>query len=337
MTDYFRFGILICLILVIGVFFAGCSSESTSTVATPVPTTAPVAQYVAGDIIAKTASGGESQLYVIKKYDAATDEYERAWIYKNADGSWGHFIDSRTDRSTRKIVEKVYPAKVAHVSISAITVITPTVATAVPTTYVGDAPVVSSVSPGNAAQDATVTVTITGKNFQNGAVAKLVSAGFAPVTGSAASVSATSISCTFNLNGLDKGSVNIVVMNPDGRSDILQNGFVIGEASPVVTSISPNTIAMNDTATSYTVYGKNFNSAIKVSFIRGSTEIVCINPSAFDSTKITCGPITFDLRNSATVGIWDVKVVNIDGAASGTLSQKFTVTADVATTTTSSS
>ena len=175
----------------------------------------------AGDIIAKTASGGETQLYVITKYDASKDEYERAWIYKNNDGSWGHFIDNRTDRSARKIVEKVYPVSVAHVTVSSIPVVTPTVATVVPTTLSGDGPAVTAISPKSGAKDATVTVTITGTNFQTGAVPKLVSPGYAPVTGSAVSVTSTSITCTFVLSGLDKGSANIVVMNPDGRSDIL--------------------------------------------------------------------------------------------------------------------
>jgi hypothetical protein len=328
MTGHFRFGIIICLILVFGVFFAGCSNESASTAAvTTEPTTvAPVAKYSAGDIVAKTDSGGEQQLYVIMRYDSSADEYERAWIYKNADGTWGHFYDSKTDRSPRKIVEKVYPAKVAHVDISAVPVATRTLATPVPTTYVGDAPVVSSISPASAAKDATVTVTITGKNFQTGAIPKLVYPGNAPVTGSAVSVAPTSITCTFVLSGLEKGSANIVVLNPDGRSDILQNGFVIGDAAPIVTGITPAAAELNDVDASYTIYGQNFKSAVKISFIKGSTEILCINPSYFDSTKVTCGPIFFDPKKGATEGLWDVKVVNIEGSQSSTLMQKFKVT-----------
>jgi hypothetical protein len=323
-------GSILCLFIVIGVFFAGCSNESTPAAVTTVPTTGSATLFSPGDIIAKTASGGETQLYVITKYDSAKDEYERAWIYKNSDGSWGHFIDTHTDRSSRKIVEKVYPVKIAHVTVSAIPVVTLTVATPVPTTYVGDAPVMSAISPANAAKDATVTVTITGKNFQTGAVPKLVVPGFAPVTGSAVTVSSTSITCTFNLNGLETGSANIIVLNPDGRSDILQNAFSIGAASPVITGITPLTAAMNDTDATYTIYGQNFQSAVKVSFVKGSTEIICINPIDYDSTKIVCGPISFSLKNGASVGIWDVKVLNIDGALSGTLSQKFNVVNETA-------
>ena len=325
MTDQFRFGIPICLILVIGVFFAGCSSDSSTASTTPVPTTAAGAQYSPGDIIAKTASGGE-QLYVITKYDSVKDEYERAWIYKNADGSWGHFIDSRTDRSTRMIIEKVYPVKVGHVTISSIPVVTQTVPTAVQTTYVGASPVVSSVSPTNGAKDATVTVTITGKNFQTGAIPKLVSPGSVPVTGSAVSVTPTSITCTFVLKGLEAGSANINVLNPDGRSDTLQNSFMVGEASPIISSISPSTAELNDEEASYTINGQNFDAAVIVSFIKGSTQILCINAKDVDSTKVTCGPISFGSGNGATTGSWDVKVTNIESSRSGTLTQKFTVT-----------
>jgi hypothetical protein len=329
MTDKNRFGFLICLLLIIGVFIAGCSSESPSTsTVTPVVTTPSQAQFAAGDIIAKTASGGESQLYVIIKYDPVKDEYERAWISKNNDGSWGHFISNKTDRSARKIVEKVYPVSVAHVTVSSIPVVTPTIATVVPTTLAGDAPSVTAISPKSGATDSTVTVTISGTNFQTGAVPKLVSPGYAPVTGSAVSVSSTSITCTFVLTGLDKGSANIVVMNPDGRSDILPNAFMIGEAGPVITGITPNSAEINATEMTYTLYGSNFQSGIKVSFIKGSTEIVCINPVYSDTTKVTCGPIAFSKKNSGTFGLWDVKIVNIDGGLSGTYSQKFTVKND---------
>ena len=78
----------------------------------------------------------------------------------------------------------------------------------------------------------------------------------------------------------------------------------------------------------YTLYGSNFQSGVKVSFIKGSTEIVCINPVYSDATKVTCGPVAFSSKNSGTFGLWDVKLVNIDGGQSGTYSQKFTVKND---------
>jgi hypothetical protein len=148
------------------------------------------------------------------------------------------------------------------------------------------------------------------------------------VTGTATSVSGSSISTTFNLNQKDQGKYNIIVTNPDGRSDILPDAFTIGDAAPVVNSIIPDTAEMNDTESTYTINGQNFKTGVTVTFLKGSTVISCINGNAVDSTKISCGPISFTLSNDASAGIWDVKVLNIDGGQSGILSQKFTVTND---------
>jgi len=321
-------GILFCLLLVASMIIAGCSSDSGGTsTSTTVPTAAPVAKYVAGDIIAKTNSGSEQQLYVITKYDSATDGYTRAWIYKNSDGSWGHFIDSKTDKSPRTLVEKVYPVKIAHVTVSSVPVITPTATVAANITYIGEGPTVTNITPTNGVKDGSVMVTITGNNFVTGAIPKLVQPGSAPVTGTATSVSSTSITTTFNMYQKDSGTYNVIVVNPDGRSDILPSAFTIGEGGPVITSISPNSVGMNQTGVSFTINGQNFKTTgVKVSFLQGSTEIVCVNADASSATQITCGPVAFKQSNGASVGLWDVIVLNIEGQQSGTASQKFTIT-----------
>ena len=55
-----RFGMFLCFLIIAGVLIAGCSDQSNNSVTTPVPTTAPQAKYIAGDIIAKTSAGGIS-------------------------------------------------------------------------------------------------------------------------------------------------------------------------------------------------------------------------------------------------------------------------------------
>lgn len=321
-----RIGILLCLLLIAGVLIAGCSDQSDNSAATAVPTTTiPQALYSAGDIIAKTSSGG-SQLYVITGYDAKTDQYERAWIYQNSDGSWGHFIDSRTDTSDRAIVEKVYPVKIAHITLSSIPVITPTPVVIANVTYVGQGPSVDNITPSSAAQDATVTVTITGSNFQTGAIPKLLQPGSAAITGSAVSVSTTTITATFDLSQKDSGDYNVLVINPDGRSDTLQNAFTIGNAAPVIYSITPNSAEMGDMIDSFTISGQNFKTTgVKVTLIQGATIFDCSSADVIDATKVTCGPVSFKTSNGAVVGAWDVRVLNIEGGQSGTLSQKFTL------------
>lgn len=316
------------ILLCAGVLIAGCSDSSgtsDSSVAPAASMTSAAAVYSAGDIIAKTDGGGD-QLYVILGYDSSTDKYERAWIYRNSDGTWGHFIDKRTEKSPRTVVEKVYPVKIDHVTVSAVPVVTPNVAAVATITYVGSSPVVSSVSPSSGVKDATVTVTITGKNFQDGATTSLMQPGSGMVTGTATSVSSTSVTTTFNLYGLESGAYNVRVMNPDTRSDTLQNAFTIGSALPVVTSVTPNEAEMNETVASFTVVGQNFKtSGVKVTFILGSTEIDCGSTSVYDSTKLFCGPVGFKSATGAKVGSYSVRVLNIEGQQSGTGTGKFTL------------
>jgi hypothetical protein len=338
MNANLRFGLFLCLLLFAGVLMAGCSGQSDTSATDTVATTAvPVAKYTAGDIIAKTSEGGD-YLYVIKQYDSSTDQYERAWIYKNADGSWGHFIDSKTDKSDRALIEKVYPVKIGHVTVTSVPVITPTPVVVANVTYVGLGPSITSISPTSAAQDATVTITITGTDFQTGAIPKLIQPGSAAITGSATSVSSTSITTSFNLNQADGGHYNVLVTNPDGRSDSLQNAFTVGEGSPVVTSISPSTAEMGDMIDSFTINGQNFKTTgVKITFLLGSAVIDCTSAEVVDTTKITCGPVSFKSSNGAAAGSWDVSVLNIEGQQSGTLSQRLIITNSTATTTTTSS
>jgi hypothetical protein len=304
-----------------------CSSDSGDT-STPVPTTAPVAKYGAGDIIAMTDSGSAQQLYVITKYDSATDEYTRAWIYKNSDGSWGHFIDSKTEKPiSRQLIEKAYPFKAGHVTVSSVPIITPTVAVAANITYIGEGPTLSTITPKTGVNGGAATVTLTGNNFQTGAVVKLIQAGTGSVTGTGTSVSTTTITTTFNLNQLNSGSSDVLVINPDGRSDILPNAFTLGEGGPVITAISPNSVGMNQTDVSFTISGQNLKTTgVTVTFLQGSTEIPCVSPAASSATQITCGPVAFKKSYGATVGLWDVKVLNIDGQQSTTASQTLTIT-----------
>ncbi len=325
MTDKFRFGFLICLFLIIGVFFAGCSDESSTTDATPTVTTTTAAQFTAGDIVARTTSGGETQLYVITKFDSAKDEYERQWIYRNADGSWGHFIDNRTERAARTIVEKVYPVTVAHVTLSAIPIVTPTFATPVPTILSGNAPSVTAISPASGATDATVTVSIAGTNFQTGAVAKLLQPGSPAITATGVSVAATKIDCTFNLYNAETGSYNVIVTNPDGQTGSRSSIFTIGDPAPIISSVIPNKLEINELS-GLVISGQNFNDGVKVSLIKGTFEIPCVSPVSSSGARITCDlDLNANRYPQVTFGEWDVQVLNIEGSQSGIWTKKFSI------------
>jgi len=326
MENKVRNGLVICALLVFAVLIAGCSDQSSAGTTTTVPTTAPPqAKFAAGDIIAKSASSTDPMLYVITQYDTKNGMYTRAWIYKNADGSWGHFRDNKTEKVERTLVEKVYPVKIARVTVSSIPIVTPTIPPTAVETLSGSAPTVTGISPASGAKDAVVGVTITGTNFESGATAKLARAGYPFITGTGVSVSSgTSIGCTFSLSGAEEGSYNVMVTNPGGQSDTKMGAFSIGQAPPIVESFSPTTAGLNSTQLAFVINGQNFKEGVKVTFVQGATELVCINPASLDTKKISC---VIDLRvsNGAKAGDWDVKVLNIDGQQTGTATGKFKV------------
>ena len=316
------YGLLITIILISGVLIAGCSDQSLA--GTTIPTTAaPNAKYIAGDIIGKTASTTENMEYVITKYDSSTDQYTRQLLYKNPDGSWGHFINNKTgEKVERTLVEKVYPVKISHVNISSIPIITPTVPPTVTTVLSVNAPGISGISPATGGSNATVSATITGDNFRSGATAKLMRAGYPPIFATGVSVSSsTTIDCAFSLLKAEKGSYNLVVTNPDGQSDTEVGAFTITDPIPVISGVSPSQGAINEVL-SLIINGQNFKDAVKVSIIKSSNEIVCTSPVSTDSTKILCN---IDLKG-AVAGDWDVTVLNIDDQQKGTWNQKFQVT-----------
>ena len=197
-----EFWFLVAGLVVLFAIFAGCSGESSQ--ATPVPTiTAVGPKFVAGDIIAKTASSTDS-VWLIAKYDATTDKYERAFTYKKSDGSW-YRKDELTELADRAMTEKLYPAKVTHVSsLSAVPVVTPTTipvttsATATATTAPLAAPTVTGITPNSGMAGATVNITgIAGTNFRSGAIVRL-EWGAAPIAGSSVTiVSESNITCQF--------------------------------------------------------------------------------------------------------------------------------------------
>jgi len=320
-----RYGLLISILLISGVLIAGCSDQVPAD-SIPITTTAASNEkYVAGDIIGKTASATETMSYVITKYDSSTDQYTRQMLYKNPDGSWGHFINNRTEKVERTLVEKVYPVKIGHVTVSAIPFVTSTVPPTVATTLSGNAPGISGISPTTGGSDATVSVTISGDNFRSGATVKLLRAGYSVLYATGVSVpSATKIECIFSFSKAEKGSYNLIVTNPDGQSDTKVGAFTLGDSPPVISGVSPRQGALNDTI-SLTINGQNFKEGVKVTIIKSSTEIVCTSPVSTDSTKILCN-LDLKTTNGAVAGDWNVTVLNIDSQQKGTWNQKFQIT-----------
>ena len=316
--------VILGLILVLGVFVAGCSSEPSSGTTTTVPTTAAVqvTKFVSGDIIAKSSTSTDS-IWLILAYDKTTDQYERALIYKNSAGAWGYRTNNNTDKLSRATIEKLYPVKISHVTVSSVPVVTPTVPTTVPTTLSGSAPSISNISPTSAATGDFVTMTILGSDFQNGATVKLVQAGYPPVTATGVSVSSTSITCTVSLSGLEKGYATIRVTNPDGQYGDIENKFTIGEAGPIISGVSPATGARNTTISPLIITGQNFKAPVLVTLTKNSLVLTCYDSiPSIDGTRITCNLII----GTSPLGDWTLTVTNIGGSKSVPWSHMFSVT-----------
>jgi len=321
MIKHFWYGILISLLLISGVFIAGCSDQSPAGNTTPATTTAAyTAKYAAGDVIALKASS--TNYYVILNYDRSTDQYTRQLIDKNSDGTWGHFVNNVSEKYDRAFVEKAYPVKITQVKINTIAILTPTIPPTVIITPSGSSPVIKAISPTRGGTDATVSVTITGSNFQNGATVKLVGAGIIQAIGVTVS-SSTTINGILKFSGAEKGSYNVIVANPDGQSDTLVGGFIVGEPAPTIASVTPDKGIYNETV-NLIVTGQYFTNPAKVSLSRGTEQLTPSNIQWKDATKITCD---LTIPSGTTTGEWNVTVTNIADKLSGTWNRPFKVNA----------
>ena len=351
-----RNGIVLILagILLLAVLSAGCSDNGQSgTNLTTVPTTALMAKFTAGDIIAKTATSTDTFLLIVK-YDAATDRYERALAYKKSDGSW-YRKDDRTEVTGRSVIERIYPAKVAHVvSLGEVPVVTPTAAATVPTvtattttTTAYPAPTVSSILPNTALAGTVVTIrSISGTNFRPGASVRLTNVTVSSsISGTSVTAqSASNITCLFSIpSGAIAGTWNVTVTNPDGQAATLGNAFTITNTttttttttttstatttattappSPTVSGITPNSGTAGMQVNITNLAGSNLLNVTSVKLTKsGQPDITATNVSIVSSSRVTG---TINLAGAAS-GQWNVLVSNSAGQ-SGIGTNLFTV------------
>jgi len=324
-----RNGIVLILagILLLAVLSAGCSDNGQSgTNLTTVPTTALMAKFTAGDIIAKTATSTDTFLLIVK-YDAATDRYERALAYKKSDGTW-YRKDDRTEVTGRSVIERIYPAKVAHVvSLGEVPVVTPTAATTAPTVTVTatttsyPAPTVSSILPNTGLAGTVVTIrSISGTNFRPGANVRLtnVTSSSAIFGTSVTAQSASNITCLFSIPSVAiAGTWNVTVTNPDGQAATLGNGFTITNTttttappSPSVSGITPSSAITGMQVNITNLAGSNLLNVTSVKLTKsGQSDITATNVSIVSSSRVTG---TINLAGAAS-GQWNVLVSNSAG------------------------
>ena len=315
--------LVVSLLLALCMISAGCSDESPPTDTANLTPFPPVPKYSEGDIISTASSSGSSSLYIILKYDPVTDQYTRAVIEKNADGTWGHRSSEWTEKVLRATLERTYTVLAGHVAVAIVPVVTHSLAPEATTGQPAGSPVVSAISPASAVTGSTASVTITGDNFRNGAFVRLYRAGSLPRNGTVTSLTAFTITCVFDLTGMGNGNYNVMVINPDGQSGSGDAAFTVGEVAPVLSGLYPVTGAINERVP-LTITGRNFRNEVKVTFANNRSELVCDSPLTVGSEKILC---TLDLSPSrgAFPGAWNLTVLNIRDGTKGTWAKMFTI------------
>jgi hypothetical protein len=256
------------------------------------------------------------------KYDTKTDKYERALVFKSLQQTWFR-KDNRTETIERVLTEKVYPAKVFHItSISAIPVNTPTPTVTVKPTSLGPEPVISGITPNYGTEGDSVSISnLAGRNFQPGATVKLSDATGLVFIASGVLATDTKITCIINLNGASVGKADIVVINPDGQSATLTDGFTVYEPGPVVTSVTPGEGMIGQTL-DLSITGKNFKDPSVVFLTKGTAEIHPGNVKRISATQITCVLV---IPNGTATGPWGITVRSVADKQNGTASNIFRI------------
>lgn len=186
-------------------------------------------------------------------------------------------------------------------------------------------PVISSITPSTSIPNELVRVSIAGENFQHGVAIQLKKDGEEPIIGQAIEFpDASTMSCSFDLQGKAEGIWNLTVSNSDGKSSTLTNAFSINTpiySAPSITSTSPVT-AENSGYKTIWVVGNHFRKGIKAVLVKeGSTNILNTSMNIVSETSLNC---SFKLTGIA-VGNWNLVVTNDDGK-SATLANCLTIT-----------
>lgn len=187
------------------------------------------------------------------------------------------------------------------------------------------APLVTGITPPSGINNAAVAITdLAGANFQSGATVKLSKTGQTAIAATnVVVVSASKITCTFDLNGAATGLWDVTVTNSDGRSGTLPSAFKIGYPAPTVSGVSPERGVNTETALTVAVAGNYFRSGASVKFSKtGESDIIGEGVLIESSSKLTC---RINISGK-TVGQWDVTVTN-DDDQTGTLALAFKIEA----------
>jgi len=188
------------------------------------------------------------------------------------------------------------------VSDDATATVTATLVSATP------APVITSISPAYGLNSGVVSITnLAGTGFTSGATVVLAKSGETNIPGTSVSiVSATKITCDFDITSKTTGNWNVIVTNPDGQSSTFSSFEIRSPSSVTLSSITPSS-AINDSVVTITsLAGNGFVSGATMKLkMSGANDI----PGTITSLSSTTIAGTFNLI-SRTPGSYEVCVAN---------------------------
>ena len=187
-------------------------------------------------------------------------------------------------------------------------------------TIANPAPLVTAVEPQQAVIDSVCSISLTGAEFRPGATV-LLNGKKMDIGATNVKVSSdTKISCDFDLKGAVPGLYAVKVVNDDGKSGSLNDGFLVENLGPTVLAIAPNHGVSGTTVAFSALTGKSFRPGATVSLSNQSASIQAENVKVISDTQLSG---EFNLTGAA-VGTYDVKVTNNDGKV-GVLPEGFIV------------
>ena len=148
-------------------------------------------------------------------------------------------------------------------------------------------PVISSVSPDNGAQGATVAVVLTGSGFDVGGAAVTVS-GSGVSTSGLSVVDDTEINVNFVITGgAAAGTRNVTVTTDAGSSNTESFTVTTSPGGPVLTSVSPN-IWYQGTRLTLTLIGTAFDGGSGTAALSSENGVTLSGCVVGSATSITC-------------------------------------------------
>jgi hypothetical protein len=194
----------------------------------------------------------------------------------------------------------------------------------------GPAPIVASINLTTGYRGWNSVKIITGTNFVSGATSKLNRTGTADIPASACTfVSSTQLICTYDLLGRNASppNYNVVVTNPDGRSGMRANYFILSNRAPTISSSTPSSGLQTATVSITNLAGNYFQPGATVDYYLGGTRINLTGITVVSPTNITG---TLVIPADASLGAYAVNVTNPAGVP-GTRAGRFTVNTNAPT------